>query len=107
VLRLLEGMDNLSDLRIRIGHPRRHRHPVAPFEEIIPAAESILRTSKAPRQKELRIQHLEGAASDSDDIIREERVFVVGGSQWMLMCFARHYSSAIHSHTLIRSRGEV
>ncbi|KAJ7339753.1 hypothetical protein DFH08DRAFT_812133 [Mycena albidolilacea] len=60
---------------------RDRRYPVAPLEEIILAAESILRISKAPHQKEIRIQHLERAASDSDDIIREESVFVVGGSQ--------------------------
>lgn len=76
-LRLLEGMDNLSHLTVRHRPPRQYYQPSPPLEELISAAERILRTSKAPRRKELRIQQLE--ETPSDDVIREETLFIVGG----------------------------
>ncbi|KAJ7898672.1 hypothetical protein B0H14DRAFT_3124391 [Mycena olivaceomarginata] len=76
ILPLLEGMDNLSDLRVRCRAPRLNDW----LEETISAAKRILQTSKASRQKELRIQHLEDTRPD-DLVIREETLFVVGASQ--------------------------
>ncbi|KAJ7493757.1 hypothetical protein FB451DRAFT_1215295 [Mycena latifolia] len=82
-LALLEGMDDLSDLRIRYSPPRNHfyaewqRPP--PLDEVITAAKRILRTSKTKRQKELRIQHL--VDNISVDKIEEEQIFIVGGGQ--------------------------
>ncbi|KAJ7839147.1 hypothetical protein B0H14DRAFT_2787877 [Mycena olivaceomarginata] len=75
-LRLLEGMDNLSELVVRHGS-RDYNNIRLPLEELIAAAERILRSSKAPRHKVLRVQHL--VEGQSDDIVREETLIVVGG----------------------------
>lgn len=79
-MRLLEGMENLSDLRVRYRVPRIsfYSEHEPSLEDIIAAAERVLRTSKARGGKELRIQHLEETIFD--DIIHEETLFIVGGS---------------------------
>ncbi|KAJ7493704.1 hypothetical protein FB451DRAFT_448167 [Mycena latifolia] len=78
---LLEGMDSLSDLRIRYRPPRSESYAQYQNElgDIIASAKRILRTSNAKGQKELHIQYL-----DTDvpgDVIKEVKIFIVGGGQ--------------------------
>ncbi|KAJ6554248.1 hypothetical protein B0H19DRAFT_1262634 [Mycena capillaripes] len=68
-LRLLEGMDNLSELQIRlrpVGEP--------PLDDVVATAQRVLRTSKVRGCKELRIQELEAGA---EDVFQKETVIVV------------------------------
>ena len=81
---MLEGMKNLSDLRIRQRPPKFNylgvREPGSLLvEDIILVATRVLRMSNAERRKELRIQHLEEITTD--DIIREETLFIVDANQ--------------------------
>ncbi|KAJ7038982.1 hypothetical protein C8F04DRAFT_332626 [Mycena alexandri] len=72
-LRLLEGMENLSDLRIRRQSRPVFLEPVLPVEEIIAVAQRVLRTSNAKCRKEVRIQEFEGTRS-SDGLYKETLV---------------------------------
>ncbi|KAJ7822361.1 hypothetical protein B0H13DRAFT_2127136 [Mycena leptocephala] len=58
-LRLLEGMENLSELQIR--HHTQARWPRSPpLDDLIAPARRVLATSKAAGRKELRIMEYEG-----------------------------------------------
>ncbi|KAF7343955.1 hypothetical protein MVEN_01684500 [Mycena venus] len=75
LLRLLENMDNLSDLRIRYREPLVHvvyGLPLPSLDEIVATAKRVLRTSKATGRKELHIQEFTG------DILRKETLIIVG-----------------------------
>ncbi|KAF7343968.1 hypothetical protein MVEN_01686000 [Mycena venus] len=76
-MRLLENMDNLSDLRIRYREPLRfhvvYGTPPTSLEDIIATAKRILRTSKATGRKELHMEEFTG------DILRQETLIIVGG----------------------------
>ncbi|KAJ7041484.1 hypothetical protein C8F04DRAFT_1391038 [Mycena alexandri] len=78
LLRLLENMDNLSDLRIRYREPLRvhvvHGKPLPLLEEVVATAKRVLLTSKATGRKELHIQEFTG------DILRKETLIIVGES---------------------------
>ncbi|KAJ7653413.1 hypothetical protein B0H17DRAFT_1100850 [Mycena rosella] len=79
-MRLLEGMDNLADLRIRYCPPANawNAQYEPALDGIIAAAKRVLRTSKAAGRKDLRIQHLE---ENWVHLIKEEQIFIVGGGQ--------------------------
>jgi hypothetical protein len=64
---LLEGMDNLCELWVRLPS-----HRARDEKRIIEVCKLVLLTSKAAGRKELRIQHLKPA----DAIIIRESVFV-------------------------------
>ncbi|KAF7343973.1 hypothetical protein MVEN_01686500 [Mycena venus] len=76
-MRLLENMDNLSDLRIRYREPLRfhvvYGTPPPSLEDIIATAKRILRTSKATGRKKLHMEEFTG------DILRQETLIIVGG----------------------------
>ncbi|KAF7343952.1 hypothetical protein MVEN_01684000 [Mycena venus] len=75
LLRLLENMDNLSDLRICYREPLVHvvyGLPLPSLDEIVATAKRVLRTSKATGRKELHIQEFTG------DILRKETLIIVG-----------------------------
>ncbi|KAJ7833274.1 hypothetical protein B0H13DRAFT_2111247 [Mycena leptocephala] len=75
-LRLLEGMENLSELQIR--HHTQARWPRSPpLDDLIAPARRVLATSKAAGRKELRIMEYEGTYMH--DVFCKERVIVVGG----------------------------
>ncbi|KAJ6485304.1 hypothetical protein C8R47DRAFT_536048 [Mycena vitilis] len=69
-IRLLEGMDNLSDLRIR--HPPEQRD----FNDVVAAARHVLRTSRVDGRKELRMQEFASAVTG----MQKEVLIVVGGA---------------------------
>ncbi|KAJ7879161.1 hypothetical protein B0H13DRAFT_2346185 [Mycena leptocephala] len=77
-LRLLEGMDTLSELRIRHRpNVRWHVHggPEPLLQNITTTARRALSTSKARGPKELRIQEIEGSASG--DVFGKKRLIIV------------------------------
>ena len=63
---LLEGMDNLCELWVRL-----HSHRLRDEKRIIEVCKIVLLTSKEAGRKELRIQHLKPA----DAIIIRESVY--------------------------------
>jgi hypothetical protein len=72
---LLEGMDNLSDLRIRYQPTNPFYTPQPPsLEDIIAAAKRVLLSSNAMGRKQLRIQHV----AANSGLIEEETLFTVG-----------------------------
>ncbi|KAJ7123531.1 hypothetical protein C8R44DRAFT_875721 [Mycena epipterygia] len=72
----LEGMVNLSDLRIR--YPVNCH--VVHAEAVIAAAKTVLRTSKATGPKEFRMQYISREARGHPrDIIDKETLFIIGG----------------------------
>ncbi|KAJ7493684.1 hypothetical protein FB451DRAFT_1551087 [Mycena latifolia] len=81
-LPLLEGMDNLSDLRIHYRPPPTgfYAQRVLPLDEIIAAAKRILGTSNAKGRKELHIQHLQGNVAEFVRIFTKEEIFMVAGA---------------------------
>ncbi|KAJ7822354.1 hypothetical protein B0H13DRAFT_2127121 [Mycena leptocephala] len=75
-LRLLEGMENLSELQIR--HHTQARWPrQPPLDDLVAPARRVPATSKAAGRKELRIMEFEGTYMH--DVFCKERVIVVGG----------------------------
>ncbi|KAJ7884884.1 hypothetical protein B0H13DRAFT_2045473 [Mycena leptocephala] len=75
-LRLLEGMENLSELQIRHHTQARWpRHPT--LDDLVAPAQRVLATSKAAGRKELRIMEFEGTYMH--DVFCKERVIVDGG----------------------------
>ncbi|KAJ7153223.1 hypothetical protein C8R46DRAFT_1119787 [Mycena filopes] len=78
-LRLLEGMANLSDVRVR-HRSQQYGNPVAlQTEELTSTARRILATSKAKGPKEFRLQEFEQSRNGNDDIfIKDVLVFVTG-----------------------------
>ncbi|KAJ7730161.1 hypothetical protein B0H16DRAFT_1893668 [Mycena metata] len=77
-LRLLEGIENLSDLRIRRSScPRVLLAPVIPAEEIIAVAKRVLRTSNAKGRKELRVEEFEEIRWSNEGFCKETLVVVV------------------------------
>ncbi|KAJ7884881.1 hypothetical protein B0H13DRAFT_2045464 [Mycena leptocephala] len=70
-LRLLEGMENLSELQIR-HHTQASWPRSPPLDDLISPARRVLATSKATGRKELRIMEFEGTYMH--DVFCKERV---------------------------------
>lgn len=83
MIRLLEGMENLSELRILfIRAQRGEPYKSTTIEEIVEVGKAVLRSSKAAGRKELRVKH---PGSYFNNIEAKEVRAITDGSQWSII----------------------